>query len=163
MAKKKDIEEKDAGLMEAEDAAEVRVYELAFHLDPELSESDAKRAFEGIKEVVTSKGTVVAEGAPEKIQLAYTISRSENAGRRDFDSSHFSWIAYETDGEGHEAVVEAAKNEKKIFRFLDMRTTKDAAKHSAEMREMRERVPEKANEEEAVSDTELNTAIEAAI
>jgi ribosomal protein S6 len=104
---------------------------------------------------------VVAEGAPEKIQLAYTVSRSENAGRRDFDSAYFSWIVYETNGEGHDAVAEAARAEKRIFRFLDMRTTKESAKHSAEMRELRERVPEKVAEE-AVSDTELNAAIEEA-
>lgn len=162
MARKKDIEETEAQMTEEEISSEPRVYELAFHLDPELSEGDAKKAYEAIKEVITAKGTIVAEGEPEKVQLAYTISRSENAGRRDFDSAYFSWIAYETDGEGHEAATQATKNEKRIIRFLDIRTTKDAAKHSAEMRELRERAPEKPPEE-TVSDTELNTAIEAAI
>jgi len=160
MARKKGDEEMDV-MTEEDNSSEPRVYELAFHLDPELSESDAKKAYDALKEVVTSKGALVAEGEPEKIQLAYTVSRSENAGRRDFDSSYFSWIAYETDGEGHEAVAEAARNEKRIFRFLDIRTTKDSAKHSAEMRELREKAPEKPPEE-AVSDTELNAAIEEA-
>jgi len=92
MARKKDIEE-DAQMLEEEASAEPRVYELGFHLDPELSESDAKRAYEGIKDTVSANGSVVAEGEPEKVQLAYTISRSENAGRRDFDSAYFCWIA----------------------------------------------------------------------
>lgn len=161
MVRKKDDTEKDMDMTEEEDSAEPRVYELAFHLDPELSESDAKKTYESIKDVIGSRGTVVAEGTPEKVQLAYTISRSENAGRRDFDSAHFCWIAYEANGEGHEAITEAAKNEKRIIRFLDIRTTKDAAKHSADMRELRERAPEQPAGE-SVSDAELNTAIEEA-
>ncbi len=158
MARKKEVV--DVEMEMAEDtSADPRVYELAFHLEPELSETDAKKAYDGIREVISANGTLVAEGAPEKIQLAYTISRSENAGRRDFDSAYFSWIAYEAAGKGHDEITEAARTEKRIIRFLDMRTTKDAAKHSAEMRELRERAPEKTVEE-AVSDTELNAAIE---
>jgi ribosomal protein S6 len=161
MAKKKELEEKGDMLMDEGDSSEMRVYELAFHLDPELSESEAKKAYETLRDLAVSRGSLVAEGTPEKIQLAYTISRSENAGRRDFDSAYFSWVAYETDGEGHEAVIDAARAEKRIIRFLDIRTTKEAARHSAEVREMREKAPEKP-EGESVSDAELNAALEEA-
>ncbi len=160
MARKKDIEEKDAARMDDE-SGEVRVYEIGFHLDPELSETDVKRAYESIRSAAESAGAIVAEGAPEKVQLAYTISRTSTEGRRDFDSAHFSWIAYEAGAEGHEAVLEAAKAEKRIIRFLDIRTTKDAAKHAAEMREMREKAPQ-PTEGENVSDQELNAALEEA-
>ncbi|HVW71820.1 MAG TPA: 30S ribosomal protein S6 [Candidatus Paceibacterota bacterium] len=160
MARKNDSEE--VLMDDAEgDAAEVRVYELSFHIDPELSESDAKRAYESIKEVAEKGGSIVAEGEPEKFQLAYTIRRTETTGRRDFDTSYFAWIAYETNGAGHDAVTEAAKAEKRVIRFLDIRTTKDLAKYSAEMRELRERAPEKPAGEE-VSDTELDAALEGA-
>ncbi len=153
MARKKEIEAD----VEAADPSEVRVYEIAFHLDPELSESEAKRAYEAIRDVA---GTVVAEGAPEKVQLAYTISRSETAGRRDFDSAHFCWVAYEGNAAVHEAVQEAVKAENRIIRSLDIRTEKEVALHAAEMRELREKVP--ASGEEEVSDAELNAALEGA-
>ncbi len=159
MAKKKDIAEQEV-LATEEDSSEARVYEIAFHLDPELSESEAQRAYDGIREVA-AQGTIVAEGAPEKIQLAYTISRSENAGRRDFDSAHFCWVAYEGNGTVHAAVTAGAAAEGRIIRFLDLRTDKETAQHAAEQRELREKMPVK-NEEEPVSDVELNAALESA-
>lgn len=158
MARKTEEAREDA--LTVEDAgAEVRVYELAFHLDPEVSETEALKAYEAIKGA--AGGAIIAEGTPEKIQLAYTISRSETAGRRDFDSAHFAWFAYEADGEGHDAVLEAVKADKRVIRFLDIRTTKEEAKHSAEMKELRLMPAESADE--PVSDTELDAALESAV
>ncbi|HVX90210.1 MAG TPA: 30S ribosomal protein S6 [Candidatus Paceibacterota bacterium] len=159
MARKNDSEE--VLLNDTGDSSEVRVYELSFHIDPELSESEVKRTYEALKEVAEKGGSIVAEGEPEKFQLAYTISRTETTGRRDFDTSYFAWIAYEADGAAHEAVAEAAREDKRVIRFLDIRTTKELAKYSAEMRELREKAPEKP-EGEQVSDSELDAALEGA-
>jgi len=141
------------------DHAESRVYELGFHIDPELGVEEAKKAYQGIRAVVAKVGNIVAEGEPRKIQLAYTISRAETAGRRDFDGSYFSWIAYEADGKGHEAVIEAAKEETRVFRFLDIRTTKDEARHSEELQDLLAKTPEPETLEEEVSDVELDEAL----
>lgn len=157
---KKDIEQMDVEAGD-EDAGVARIYELAFHLDPDLSESEAKKAYGGYKDLISENGTVVAEGEPEKIQLAYTISRNENAGRRDFTSAYFCWIAYEAMGAGHEAVADAARMDKRIVRFLDIRTDKEAVKHAADMRELREKAPEK-QDGDRVSDAELDAALEGA-
>jgi ribosomal protein S6 len=146
--------------VDEETSSDPRVYELGFHLDPELSETEAKKAYGSLKATIEENGAVIAEGEPEKIQLAYTISRSENSGRRDFDAAYFGWIAYEANGVGHEAIADAARLEKCIIRFLDIRTTKEEAKHSAEMRDLREKAPEAASE--TVSDAELDAAIETA-
>jgi ribosomal protein S6 len=159
MARKKDVATDDM-MMDEGDSSEVRVYELAFHLDPELSETEAVKTFEAIRDAAVAGGTLVAEGAPEKVQLAYTISRSDNAGRRDFDAAHFAWVAYEGNGACHEAALETVKGDKRVIRFLDIRTDKDAAKHSAEVSEMRRKMPEAA--EAPVSDTELDAALETA-
>lgn len=150
---KKDIAPEEALEMEA-DHAEARVYELGFHIDPELSVEEAKKVYQAIR---TKAGTVVAEGEPQKIPLAYTISRGETAGRRDFDSAFFAWIAYEIDGAGHEAVLELVKGDTRVFRFLDVRTTKEAAQHSAEMSELLAKVEPEESEE--VSDVELDAAL----
>lgn len=145
------------------DHAEQRVYELGFHLDPELPDTEVKKTYQALRDLISSKGTVIAEGEPTKIPLAYTISRTETGhGRRDFDSSFFCWIAYETTGAGHQEVVTAAGEEKRIFRFLDLRTTKDEAKHSEEMQAIYAQIAsgETAPEEEvAVSETELDAAL----
>ena len=157
MAKKEKKAVEAEEVLETEHA-ELRVYEIGFHLDPDLSESEAAKAYQGIREVIEEAGTVVAEGAPQKIQLAYTVSRTEQSVRRDFDSSFFAWIAYEADGAGHDKVQEAANAENRIFRFIDLRTTKEAAQHAAEMHEIMLKSPEKGEEGE-VSDAEIDAAI----
>lgn len=118
------------------DGLETRVYELGFHLDPELPQEEVKKTYQTIRDRITAVGTIVAEGEPTKIPLAYTIYRSETTGRRDFDTAFFCWIAYETNGQGHDDIGTMAREESRIIRFLDLRTTKDAAKHSAEMHEI---------------------------
>jgi len=164
MAKSLDVE------MRADDAledagTEPRVYELGFHLDPELPIEEVKKAYQAIRELIEKKGALVAEGEPEKIQLAYTISRQDVSGRRDFDSAYFSWVVYETSAANHAEILAEASAHKKIIRFIDLLTTKDAARHALEMRELSARAPKRAEDAEAVTavGAELDAALESAV
>lgn len=144
------------------DHKEPRVYELGFHIDPELGAEEVKKVYQVMREKIASVATVVTEGEPQKIALAYTVSRSETSGRRDFDASYFAWIAYEADGAGHEKVGEAARAENRIFRFLDVVTTKESAEHSAQIHEIMQKAQAKADadeETEEVLDEEIDQAL----
>lgn len=144
---------------------ESRVYELGFHLDPELPQEEAKKTYQSLREKMAAAGTIVAEGEPQKVQLAYTISRSENHIRRDFDSAYFAWIAYEADTKGHDAVLETAKAEIRIIRFIDIRTDRAAAEHAAEMHEIYAKAALQQGTEsvvEDVVDAELDAALKEA-
>ncbi len=162
MAKEKDAEMRVDEALEGE-GSELRVYELGFHLDPELPTEEAKKTYQTIRELIASKGVIVAEGEPEKIQLAYTISLQETGGRRDFDSAYFSWVAYEATAASHAGVLAATNAEKRVIRFIDLLTTKDAARHAVEMRELSMKVPERAEralDAEAAAGAELDAALE---
>lgn len=146
-----------------ENTKEPRIYELAFHIDPEKTESEADKIFDAVKKVA---GEVIAEGTPHKIQLAYTISRMTPSGREDFDGSYFAWFAYEADGVTHDAVLEAVKAQKPIFRHLDIITTKEEAEeaqelHALRMEEAREKdvVEEDGEVVAEVADQELDQAL----
>ena len=143
-----------------EGGSEPRVYELGFHIDPELSSEEVKKAYEAIRELIALKGTIVAEGEPQTVQLAYTISRQDTTGRRDFNSAHFSWIVYEAPAESHAEIITVVSSDKRIIRFIDLLTTKDAARHSVELRELSMKVPEQEKEQEEVLGAELDAAIE---
>lgn len=144
-----------------EDAgSEPRVYELGFHLDPELPIEEVKKAYQAVREIILGKGTLIAEGEPQKIQLAYTISRQEVAGRRDFDSAYFSWIVYETDAPKHAEVLATVGADKHIVRFIDLITTKDAARHAVEMREISMKMPAPIEDPEVAAGAELDAALE---
>lgn len=159
MAKNRSGETSEEHALESE-GFESRVYELGFHLDPELPIEEVKKAYQAVRDTIAEKGTVVAEGEPVKIQLAYTISRQEVAGRRDFDSAYFSWIVYETSANNHADVVTAVNAEKRIIRFIDLVTTKEAARHSVEMRELSMKAPERAEDAEVAMGAELDLALE---
>ncbi|HUY05293.1 MAG TPA: 30S ribosomal protein S6 [Candidatus Paceibacterota bacterium] len=160
MAKNQD---EDVLVTEPEDmGAEARVYELGFHLDPELPTEEVKKAYQAVRELIAGKGAIVAEVEPEKIQLAYTISRQEVAGRRDFNSAYFAWIVYETDAPKHAEVIAAADANKLIIRFIDLVTDKDVARHALEVHELMAKVPETESSPEEVLNTELDAALESA-
>jgi len=148
---------------ELEDSgAEPRVYELGFHLDPELPTEEAKKAYQEIRKFIGEMGSIVAEGEPQKIPLAYTISRQETSGRRDFDSAYFAWVVYEATPLNHAEVLTSADVDKRIIRFIDLLTTKDAARHAAEMLELSLKTPERtdAEGEEPALAAELDAALE---
>lgn len=141
---------------------ESRVYELGFHIDPELPQEEVKKTYQALRALAS---TIVAEGEPQKIPLAYTISQKvQGGGRRDFDSAYLSWFAYEATAPEHEAIIEAAKNESRIIRFIDLRTDAETAKHAAEMHEIYAKIgAEREREGETeVSDTELDAALKEA-
>ena len=162
MAKNQD-EEVRAGEAFEDVGDEPRVYELGFHLDPELPVEEVKKAYQAIRAFIGERGTVVAEGEPEKIQLAYTISRQDVAGRRDFDSAYFSWVAYEATPSNHSEILASAGADTHIIRFIDVLTTKDAARHAVEMHELRVKAPEPAEDPEAVAGAELDAALESVV
>lgn len=156
---KKDIEREGDSL--EVDTGEARVYELGFHLDPELPTEEVKKAYQALRSTIEENGSLVAEGEPTQIKLAYTISRQETAGRRDFDSAYFSWIAYETTPQSHTEVIAAANADKRIIRFIDLLTTKEAARHAAEMHELSLKTPEHTTEEsEEAAGAQLDVALE---
>ena len=138
---------------------ETRTYELGFHIDPELPQEEVKKTYQAIREKIAAAGEIIAEGEPEKIPLAYTISRQETTGRRDFTSAYFAWIAYEATGEGHETIGSMARSESRIVRFIDLRTSVEAAKHSAEMRELKLKSPEGEEGADESSEEELDQAL----
>ena len=159
---KQDMDAEDNGNPSYAEAAEgeARVYELGFHLDPELPSEEVKKAYQAIRGLVTSKGTLVAEGEPQNIPLAYTISRQETSGRRDFDTAHFCWIVYEATAPDHAEVLTNMSADKRVIRFIDLITTKDAARHAVEIREFAMKAQERTKEPEVVSGAELDAAIE---
>ena len=157
MAKHEEQEE-----IQTEEAAhaDMRVYELGFHLDPEVPSEEIKKIYQEIRSGISKVGSIVAEGEPTKIPLAYTIFRSEQTGRRDFTTAYFCWIAYEADGAGHDATLAAIQAESRVVRFIDLLTTKESAHHSAEMAEIYGKMQTDTETSETdVSDVELDAAL----
>lgn len=170
MAKKRDTDIDTSPSSTEATEGEARVYELGFHIDSDLPVEEVKKTYQALREVITKAGTIVAEGEPQAMPLAYTISRQEPSGRRDFSSAYFCWIAYEASVVAHEEVLAAITAEKRVIRFIDLITTKDAARHAAEAQELARKTAERTKKETAVaadadepSSEELDAALEHAL
>lgn len=146
-------------VVEESAGTEPRVYELGFHLDGDLPTEEARKTYEGIRGAIAEKATVITEGEPVKIQLAYTISRSEQAGRRDFNTAFFCWIAYEADASAHEDIVKAIGEEDRVIRFIDILTTKEQALHSKEVADLSVKMAEEEVSGDVLMDSELDEAL----
>ena len=130
---------------------ELRAYELGFHIDTELPKQKVKDLFQNLKKSIEDVGTVISVGEPHRITLAYTISLMEHSGRHDFSTSFFGWIAYDANGPAHIKIMEMVKERSDIFRYIDIRTTKEEAQHAATQHEERYRHESK----ESVSNEEI--------
>ena len=70
---------------------------------------------------------------------------------------------YEAPATGHAEIITAANTDKRIVRLIDLLTTKDAARHAVEMRELSLKTPERAGrveDAEVVAGAELDVALE---
>lgn len=146
-------------------ADERSVYELAFHINPSLSETEAAKTFESLKEAVVSNGgEVITDSTPRRIDLAYTISLQGENGRQDFTQGLFGWIAYEGLSENQKAIEEAVGEEKNVIRSLIITTSKDVVEYAKQREEEARSIArnEAAEGEEGVSEDELDEALESA-
>ncbi|MBL1434081.1 30S ribosomal protein S6 [Candidatus Wolfebacteria bacterium] len=144
---------------EVQEKDEISVYEVAFHIDANLSETETQKTFNSVKEaIVAAGGTPFAEALPVRMNLAYTISQINEGVRRDHTSSHFAWVAYELAPEKQSEIDEVLREDKTIVRHLVTITTKEEAEY------VQNRAAEKLivakPEGEGLSDKELDEAIE---
>lgn len=74
---------------------EPRVYELGFLLSPAVREEDLDARNDEIKDLITSNaGTIITEGRPEFIDLAYEMARIIDNKRVRFNQGYFGWIKF---------------------------------------------------------------------
>lgn len=138
---------------------ETSVYEAAFHIDANLSETEVRKTFDGVKELITKAGgEIVAEAAPQRMDLAYTISHITEGSRRDHTSSHFAWVAYEGAKEKQEEIAEGLRANKSIIRYLVVTTTKEEALYAQDR--AAEALVASTATDDTVSDEELTEALE---
>ncbi|MCH7529812.1 30S ribosomal protein S6 [Patescibacteria group bacterium] len=153
---------------------EDKVYELSYHLLPDIKENDIESEVATIKSVIEKNGgSFITEEAPKKIELAYTITQSEASKKKRFNNAHFGWLKFETSADAIVNIKEVLDKNRSIIRFLIINTVKEST--LAPQRVLLERVavetpkkvttPIKKNEQAKekktpISDEELDRTIE---
>ena len=147
------------------------VYELGYHLIPTLTTAEIEQEVSLLKEHIEKNGgTIISEGQPALVDLAYTMVKKQEGKNAPFDKAYFGWIKFEGTGEAAVAVKEGTDGHKNILRFIVIKTVREYVppKQRTYLRTVSEgsrtiskpEVVEKKENVEPMSEEELDTAIE---
>jgi ribosomal protein S6 len=100
-----------------------RLYELGFILVPTTPESEVPEKVELLKSLIKGvEGSVVKEGVPEFIDLAYTMERSVGSKKYKYSQGYFGFIKFETSPEMLEALKKALDGQLDVVRYILLKT-----------------------------------------
>ena len=75
---------------------DTRVYEVGFLLTPNFSENEIEAQVEAVKKIITDAGaSVISEGRPEFIDLAYLMEKIIGSTRAKYRQAYFGWVKFE--------------------------------------------------------------------
>ncbi len=103
---------------------ETAVYELAFHIVPQTPEEGLGAVVEKLRAII-GKAEFIAEQAPEKKNLAYTIIISHTGKREKFDTAYFGWIKFATRRDAIPAIEQGVRAAKEVLRYLLVETVRE--------------------------------------
>ena len=103
------------------------VYEIGYLLVSSVPEEKVSAEVEAVRAIITGVGSsVIAEEAPHKQQLAYTMRRKTVAGSYEkYDTAYFGWIKFEVGSDKIEAVKKAVELHPTVLRALLLSTVRE--------------------------------------
>ncbi len=100
-----------------------RLYELGFILVPTTPEVEVPSKVEALKTLIKGVGgTATTEGAPEYIDLAYTMERSLGSKKYKYSQGYFGFIKFETDPESLESLKKSLDANLDLVRYILLKT-----------------------------------------
>jgi ribosomal protein S6 len=118
--------EQNTEINESANVEGIRVYELAFHLIPTLSDEEITVQFSHLKSLIEKKGgTFIGEGAPAMIDLAYEISKTVKALKKRYNKAYFGWVKFEINPEEIAAIEKDMKAFETVIRYLVITTVRE--------------------------------------
>lgn len=109
-----------------DEGTEARVYELGYHLVPALREEELPAEVSSLRSRIEALGGVfIADEFPRSIPLAYTMFRSSGGRRERFNTAYFGWVKFEMDPSSAEKLAKELRGEKKLVRFIVIKTVRE--------------------------------------
>jgi ribosomal protein S6 len=122
-------------------AAEPRIYEIGYHIIPTVKEEDIEKVVGSIRGAIESsaeKPSLIAEGAPSLIKLAYPMSMREGEKYTEYDRGYFGWIKFEAPAPAVSILNDVLKASPNILRFVVWRTVREDTRAKIKAPTMRE-------------------------
>lgn len=98
------------------------LYELAFHLNPDLEESRIQQLSQAMEEYIASNGgTVLFKKTPEKTRLSYPVKHKRQ--------TYFGYIHFNLESpEGLTVIDEEIRHNNDVLRYLTVKIPADSGK-----------------------------------
>lgn len=105
----------------------VQVYELGLHMLSTLTEEELAAAVDVIREEIKKHGgSFIAEGTPELIDLAYTMTVNEGGKHTKYNKAYFGWIKFDMEPlKANEMKTEVIDADKNILRYILIKTVRE--------------------------------------
>lgn len=103
-----------------------RFYEIGYVFAPTIAEHEIEQEIAGISEILEkANGSVHSSGAPEFIDLAYTMEKTMGSKKYKYSQGYFGWIKFEIDPEAITAVSKALDGITGLVRYILIKTSVD--------------------------------------
>lgn len=140
---------------------DLEVYEVAFHIDPHLSETNVRKTYDAVRQQIEQTATaLIAESEPKRMSLAYTITHTQDGHKKNYNNAFFAWITYEGHPEQQAEITELLQENESIIRHLCVKTTKEAALFAQEREHEQKAVKQNTETEQEVSEEDLDNVVE---
>ena len=141
------------------------VYEIGYLIVSSVPEEKVPSEADAIRELITKGGSsVIAEEAPHRQHLAYTIRRKTVSGSYEkYDSAYFGWIKFEVGSDAIEAIKKAVELHPSVLRALLVTTVKENTYLGKRAHVIAAELEQKQSAPEVVADTKEPVAAPATI
>jgi ribosomal protein S6 len=104
------------------------VYEIGYLIGTSIPEEKVPGEAAAVKKIITDAGaSVIAEEAPRREDLAYTIRTKNVSGSYEsYDQAYFGWIKFELASAAIEAVKKAVEKHPTVIRMLLLSTVRES-------------------------------------
>ncbi len=103
-----------------------QVYELGYHIVSTVAEENLPKEVETLKAIVLKDGgSLVSEGEPKLINLAYSMTKSVADAKKKFNTAYFGWIKFETKSELMPEIKKAVDANPHVLRYLLIKTVRE--------------------------------------
>lgn len=111
----------------SEETLNKKIYEIGYHVMPNLSEEELAKVVEGIKSNLAAEGAeIIADQYPSAMNLAYPITKEIENKNREFTSAYFGWIKFEMAASALETFKSNIDKNLNILRFLLIKTVRES-------------------------------------
>ncbi len=110
---------KKATIISTPETLEPRIYEIGYLLSPAIRDEDLEARTNELKDSLINLGaSIISEGNPEFIDLAYEMSKVINNKRVRFNQGYFGWVKLEIDPAKMAEMKEVIEKNPLVIRYL---------------------------------------------